>query len=133
MNVVLDTNILVSAVWSPGKTAGDILVAALSGRFNIFYDLRIIEEYFRVLHYPKFGFEDWEIDAVLEPIVKYGTVIAAKPAPDVAFTDESDRKFYEVAKTAGAILVTGNMKHYPSDGIAMSTSDFHALLNRTKA
>ena len=52
MNVVLDTNILVSAAWSPGKTASDILVAALSGQFNIFYDLRIIEEYFRVMYYP---------------------------------------------------------------------------------
>lgn len=131
MNAVLDTNILVSAAWSPGKTAGDILTAAVSGRFSIYYDLRIIEEYFRVMHYPKFGFEDWEIDAVLEPIVKYGNVIAANPAPDIVFIDESDRKFYEVAKTADAILVTGNLRHYPSDGIAMSTSDFHALLNRT--
>ena len=131
MNVVLDTNILVSAAWSPGKTASDILSAAFSGQFSIYYDLRIIEEYFRVMHYPKFGFEDWEIDAVLEPIVKYGIVIAAKPIPNVVFTDESDRKFYEVAKTANAILVTGNLKHYPSDGIAMGTADFHALLNRT--
>ena len=132
MNVVLDTNILVSAAWSPGKTASDILSAAFSGQFSIYYDLRIIEEYFRVMHYPKFGFKDWEIDAVLEPIVKYGIVIAANPIPDVVFTDESDRKFYEVAKTANAILVTGNLKHYPSDGIAMGTADFHALLNRTK-
>ena len=131
MNVVLDTNILVSAAWSPGKTASDILSAAFSGQFSIYYDLRIIEEYFRVMHYPKFGFKDWEIDAVLEPIVKYGIVIAANPIPDVVFTDESDRKFYEVAKTANAILVTGNLKHYPSDGIAMGTADFHALLNRT--
>ena len=130
MNVVLDTNILVSAAWSPGKTASDILCAAFSGRFNIYYDLRMIEEYIRVMHYPKFGFEDWEIDAVLEPIVKYGNVIAAEPVLDVVFTDESDRKFYEVAKTANAILVTGNLKHYPSDGIAMGTSDFHVLLNR---
>ena len=132
MNVVLDTNILVSAAWSPGKTASDILSAAFSGQFSIYYDLRIIEEYFRVMHYPKFGFKDWEIDAVLEPIVKYGIVIAANPIPDVVFTDESDRKFYEVAKTANAILVTGNLKHYPSDGIAMGTADFHALMNRTK-
>ena len=131
MNVVLDTNILVSAAWSPRKTASDILSAAFSGQFSIYYDLRIIEEYFRVMHYPKFGFKDWEIDAVLEPIVKYGIVIAANPIPDVVFTDESDRKFYEVAKTANAILVTGNLKHYPSDGIAMGTADFHALLNRT--
>ena len=128
MNVVLDTNILVSAAWPPGKTASDILSAAFSGQFSIYYDLRIIEEYFRVMHYPKFGFKDWEIDAVLEPIVKYGIVIAANPIPDVVFTDESDRKFYEVAKTANAILVTGNLKHYPSVG----TADFHALMNRTK-
>ena len=131
MNVVLDTNILVSAAWSPGKTASDILSAAFSGQFSIYYDLRIIEEYFRVMHYSKFGFEDWEIDAVLVPIVKYGNIIAAKPIPNVVSTDESDRKFYEVAKTANAILVTGNLKHYPSDGIAMGTADFHALLNRT--
>ena len=130
MNVVLDTNILVSAAWSPGKTASDILVAALSGRFKIYYDLRIIEEYIRVMHYPKYGFEDWEIDAVLEPILKYGTVIAAKPIPDVVFADESDRKFYEVAITVNAILVTGDLKHYPQDGSIMSTSDFHALLNQ---
>ena len=91
MNVDLDTNILVSAARSPGKTASDILIATFSGRLNIFYDLRMMEEFFHVMHYPKFGFEDWEIDAVLEPIVKYGTVIAAEPVTDIVFTDESDR------------------------------------------
>lgn len=128
MNVVLDTNVLVSAAWSPGRKAGDILASAVSGRFNLFYDYRIIEEYLRVMHYPKFGFQDWEIDAVLEPIIKYGTAVVADPLKTIDFPDESDRKFYEVAKTAGAILVTGNLRHYPSDGIAMSLSDFHALI-----
>lgn len=128
MNVVLDTNVLVSAAWSPGRKAGDILASAVSGRFNLFYDYRIIEEYLRVMHYPKFGFQDWEIDAVLEPIIKYGTAVVADPVKTIDFPDEYDRKFYEVAKTAGAILVTGNLRHYPSDGIAMSLSDFHALI-----
>ena len=30
MNIVLDTNILVSALWSPGKNAGEILNGVFS-------------------------------------------------------------------------------------------------------
>ena len=124
MNVVLDTNILVSAALSPGRNASEILLAAITGKFDIYFDYRIAEEYYRVMQYPKFGFEKWEIDAILEPIIKCGRVIVADPEKDIPFTDESDRKFYEVAKTARSILVTGNLKHYPSDGIAISPSDF---------
>lgn len=31
------------------------------------------------------------------------------------FADEDDKKFYEVANTAGAYLVTGNLKHFPTE------------------
>ena len=70
----------------------------------------------------------WEIDAILDPLLKHGIPIHAETIQGIQFTDESDRKFYEVAKTIGAILVTGNLKHYPADGTALSPSDFLALL-----
>ena len=54
MNIVLDTNVLVSAVWSPGRNAGSILNAVFTRRFTPCYDHRILEEYDRVLHYRKF-------------------------------------------------------------------------------
>lgn len=38
MNVVLDTNILVSAAWSPGKNASNILLAVFTGKLTAYYD-----------------------------------------------------------------------------------------------
>ena len=109
MNIVLDTNILISAAWSPGRNASNILNAVFARKFTACYDYRILEEYHRVLHYPKFKFYEWEINAILEPMIKNGISV---------------RKFYEVAKNCNAILVTGNLAHYPSDSIIMSPSDF---------
>ena len=39
MNIVLDTNVLVSALWSPGRKPGEIVAAAIMGCFNLCYDL----------------------------------------------------------------------------------------------
>lgn len=116
MNIVLDTNILVSAVWSPGRNATKILEAVFMRRFTACYDYRIIEEYQRVLHYPKFKFTESEIDSVLEPIIKNGISVIPEAIKDIPFErDETDRKFYEAAKFCNAVLVTGNLIHYPED------------------
>ena len=45
--------------------------------------------------------------------------------PQVPFTDESDRVFYEVAKFCRAPLVTGNLKHYPQDDCIVTLSEFY--------
>ena len=125
MNIVLDTNILVSAAWSPGRNASDILHAAFSRKFTVCYDYRILEEYDRVLHYPKLKFSDWEINSILDPLIKNGISVVADPIPDVPFEwDETDRKFFEVAKYCHAILISGNLAHYPSEPDIMSPADF---------
>lgn len=124
MNIVLDTNVLVSAIWSPGRNAGDILNTVFARRFTVCYDYRILDEYYRVLHYKKFPFSEWEINSVLEPIIKNGFSVIADPIPNVPFTDESDRKFYEVCKFCHAVLITGNSKHYPTEPCITTMSDF---------
>jgi len=125
MNIVLDTNILVSAAWSPGRNASDILHAAFSRKFTVCYDYRILEEYDRVLHYPKLKFSDWEINSILDPLIKNGISVVADPISDVPFErDETDRKFFEVAKYCHAILISGNLAHYPSEPDIMSPADF---------
>ncbi len=116
MNVVLDTNILVSAAWSPGRNASKILEAVFMRRFTVCYDYRITEEYRRVLHYPKFKFTDNIIDAILEPVIRNGICVIPDKIDDIPFErDETDKKFYEVAKFCSAVLVTGNLAHYPED------------------
>jgi hypothetical protein len=42
----------------------------------------------------------------------------------VPFVDESDKKFYEVAKCCNAMLITGNIRHFPADGTAILPADF---------
>lgn len=125
MNIVLDTNILISAAWSPGRNATKILEAVFMKRFTVCYDYRILEEYHHVLHYPKFKFTESEIDSVLEPIVKNGISVIPDPIKDISFErDETDRKFYEVAKFCNAVLVTGNLVHYPQDKDIILPAEF---------
>lgn len=126
MNVVLDTNVLFSAMLSPGRKAYNILQSVFFGDFQIVFDARIMDEYEKVLHYKKFGFNESDIADVLSPIREYGLQILAHPLRDSKFNDETDRKFLEVAKSAKAVLVTGNLKHFPEDPSIMSVSDFHA-------
>ena len=125
MNVVLDTNVLVSALWSSDSKPGYIVNAVIAGRFTACYDYRILDEYERVLRRAKFGFLPWEVDYLLEPIVRGGLSVVPEPLIDIPFVDESDRKFLEVARFCDAVLITGNMKHYPQDAQIMTVAEFY--------
>lgn len=125
MNVVLDTNVLVSALWSADSKPGYIVNAVIAGRFTACYDYRILDEYERVLRRAKFGFLPWEVDYLLEPIVRGGLSVVPEPLIDIPFVDESDRKFLEVARFCDAVLITGNMKHYPQDAQIMTVAEFY--------
>lgn len=128
MNVVLDTNVLVSALWTPNGKAAYILNSVLTGKLNICHDYRILEEYRNVLNRPKFHFQQWQINYLLDTINRDGFSIVPSPITNIPFTDESDRKFLEVAVSGNAILVTGNLKHYPFDPCIMPVADFYDLL-----
>ena len=104
---------------------GYVVNAVIAGRFTACYDYRILDEYERVLRRAKFGFLPWEVDYLLEPIVRGGLSVVPEPLIDIPFADESDRKFLEVAKCCDAVLVTGNMKHYPQDAQIMTVAEFY--------
>lgn len=123
MLVVIDTNILVSALWSKSGAPARILSLIISGGLIPCYDYRILSEYRDVLSRPKFKFTDSEINALLDWIVETGRQVIAEPL-NVDFTDESDKKFYEVAKFCDAKLITGNIKHFPNDKLVLSVPDF---------
>lgn len=123
MFVVLDTNVLVSALLSPGGKPAYILKQFIDGDFILCYDERIIREYSEVLSRPKFRFRSETVNTLIECIRAAG--LAVTPAPlSVPFTDEADKKFYEVAKHCNATLVTGNLKHFPQDPLVKSVQEF---------
>lgn len=123
MLVVVDTNILVSALWSRNGAPARVLSMIIGGGIIPCYDYRILSEYRDVLKRPKFKFSDGEINALLDWIVDKGNSVIAKPLK-VDFTDKADKKFYEVAKFCGAKLITGNIKHFPDDELVMTVSEF---------
>lgn len=123
MLVVLDTNILVSSLWSKDGAPAKIVSMILQGILVPCYDCRILREYRDVLLRPKFQFAPHEVNVLLDWIEISGEPIIAKTS-QTFFEDKADKKFFEVALTCEAILITGNLKHFPKSPLIQSASEF---------
>jgi putative PIN family toxin of toxin-antitoxin system len=124
MTVVLDTNVLVSALINPAGVPATILSLLLNGKLTVLYDNRILGEYREVLSRHKFHFNSGLILHLLDYIRHEGEFVAVEPMR-VASVSEDDRMFYEVAKTGKAqFLVTGNKKHFPNEAIVKTPKEF---------
>ena len=113
MRVVLDTNIVVSAMLSPAGTAADVLRLALHRHVLLCVSEAILEEYEGVLRRPKFRRPPQVVSAFMKSI--RAVAEKAEPTKTLAVsTDEADNRFLECAEAAGAdYLVTGNKQHFP--------------------
>ena len=124
--VVLDTNVLVSALLSNGPPAAIIDLAA-EGKLTPFYNDLIISEYCDVLQRPKFGFHYTQVSRLINNIIRAGIATEANISSLIHISDEDDRIFFDTAKNSGAILITGNVKHFPLESFIVSPSQFLKL------
>lgn len=112
MFVVLDTNVLVSALITPFGNSARILDMVISGNIKILYDDRILTEYQEVLLRKKFGFKKDDVDTLLEYIEKEGLKISSNIVTE-PIIDKGDLPFIEVALSGNAdALITGNKRHF---------------------
>lgn len=112
--VVIDTNIIVSALYSPKGMAYSFLIDALDGKYEVVLTESIYSEYLRVLHKPKFSFDEETIEGVLGGLQSHAIWIEVNEQDyPAAMTDLTDVPFYVAARATGARLVTGNIRHYP--------------------
>ena len=123
LKVVLDTNVLVSALWSPAGNASTIVNLVLADKIIPCFDQRILNEYKVVLSRPRLAFPVGQVDELLTEITGRGLSVTVYPSA-VAMPDEADRKFYDTAKYCEAYLVTGNSRHYPNDPLVISPARF---------
>lgn len=112
MRVVLDTNVLVSALIRPGSVPAQVLDSVLAGELVLLHDARILEEYRDVLSRPKFALDPVDVAVVLQVLETQG-----EPVPGARFQgllpDAGDQPFADVAFTGQAdALITGNTKHF---------------------
>ena len=124
--VVTDTNVLVSALLSPLGNPAKIHKMFLAGLLTLVYSSEILDEYQNVLSRPRLKIPENEIEIVFSAMKQYGERIKPLPSTD-EMIDESDRIFYDAAKSAGAYLITGNMRHYPQASFILTPKDFLEL------
>ncbi len=114
MIVVLDTNVLVSALLSPFQAPARVLDLVLSGEIDVVVDDRIMAEYREVLARSKFGFDARSVHDLLDYFEHAGVAVQAMPLT-IDLPDPDDSIFVEAAASAKAILVSGNLRHYPPE------------------
>jgi len=112
VRVVLDTNVLASALMTPGGVCSRILRLVYDQAVQICVDERIVEEYESVLSRPRFRLDREDIDETIEVIRAYAQTVTPMPLP-VELPDPADLSFLEVAAQGDAVLVTGNKRHFP--------------------
>lgn len=113
MNIVLDTNVLVSAILSPHGSPAAVLRTLLTERVRLCFDERILSEYRTVLFRDKFAFDRDIVEELLGFMERAGTPILTEPL-DLSLPDPEDQMFIEVAVFSKAdFLVTGNLRHFP--------------------
>jgi putative PIN family toxin of toxin-antitoxin system len=124
MKAVVDTNVIVSALMNANGTPAKILSLILNGKIKILYDNRIIFEYIDVLSRQEFGFPKETVNDIIDYLKHDGEFVNAEYLKR-KFTDETDKKFYEVYKSGKAkYLITGNIKHFPKEETIIVPKDF---------
>jgi putative PIN family toxin of toxin-antitoxin system len=124
MKIVLDTNVLVSALINPKGMPAKILNMILNGKLITLYDNRIMGEYRVVLSRKKFNFPIEIIEPLLDFIKYEGEFIASDPLK-THFTDEDDKMFLELAISGNAeYLITVNTKHFPAGNYIVTPKVF---------
>lgn len=122
MRVVLDTNVVISALLSPHGAPAQVLDLVLAGELAALVDDRILDEYRAVAGRPRFAFAAADVARVFDALDALAEHVVARPI-DVALADVDDLPFLEVALAGRAdALVTGTGRHFvPTRGTHTGT------------
>lgn len=115
---VIDTNVLVSAMLRWDSVPGCVLEHAFVGDIIPLLNEQVLKEYIEVLRRPKFRFDEEKINIIIDEMMRRGIFVDAEDT-GVTLPDPKDAVFYEIVmekrKNDNAFLVTGNIKHFPTE------------------
>lgn len=118
MFVVIDTNIIVSALLKSNSNPRTILDFVFKRKLIPVVNEAILKEYKEVLKRKKFNFETTLINLLFEELKPLWKYIEA-PIIKVDNCDKNDLVFYSIYKKQSEIietyLITGNLKHFPTE------------------
>ena len=118
VQIVLDTNVLVSGLISAGTPPGRIIDGMRGDEIQLCIDDRIFGEYREVLTRPELArwIHPEDSSAILDHIRNSAQFfIGALTIPGLP--DPDDAPFAEVATMGSVPLATGNVKHFPRETV----------------
>lgn len=127
-NVIIDTNIIVSALATSKNDSPVIQVMKLfyDDKITVYYSDDIISEYKRVLSRKEFKLDKGFIGNFINIFKNKAKFINPKGIKD-ELIDNTDIPFYALVldkRIFDAKLLTGNIKHYPKKDFIMTAEEF---------
>lgn len=111
--LVLDTNVVVSALLKPQGLEDQVLRLGLAGKAHICISPAVLAEYTLVLSRPRFKLQPQEVTTALDKLRQASTVVRPAFALNVC-RHGPDNRFLECAEAAASdYLVTGNTRDFP--------------------
>ena len=128
---VIDTNVLVSSQITHHDDAStrQVVKAVFDGYVTPIVTQAILAEYQDVLLRPKLHLQEDVAATIVSHFSRYGLFVEPMHYSD-GLPDEKDRIFLEAAlaaQDAGAVLITGNKRHFPDVDFVLTPSEFIAL------
>ena len=115
MLVVLDTNVIISALLSPGGPPAEIVRRWEGDEFEVVTSLPLIAELERVLAYPQvrryLKVSEDEIATFVRRMRTVATVVEPQMTLDVIEADPDDNRVLECAATGGAAYIVSGDEH----------------------
>lgn len=142
--VVIDTNVLVSAMLSNSKAPFSVLELVEKGNLIPIFDKRMLNEHYEVFHYDKFKdprhlITDEMLRNTIYTLVKNGIFIndvdTIKQELYDIMPDKDDIPFFEVKESSQefeSMLVTGNTDDYPipNDSCIVTAKELLVILQQ---
>ena len=130
--VVIDTNVLVSALLSSKKDSATVQVMekVLKKEIIPLYSKEILDEYRNVLHRKKFNFSENVVNYMISAIENFG-ILKNPREVEITLTDMKDLPFYRIIlDNEESYLITGNLKHFPKNNRIISAREFLNLIDK---
>ena len=128
---VIDTNVVVSSMLKSSSLPGKVMDYVIDGTIIPFLNQEILNEYKEVLSRNEFGFEESDINELIQQLTDTG-IMLDRTNTDFAFTDSDDAVFYEIVLTARqsneSYLVTGNIRHFPAEPFVVTPREMIEII-----
>jgi putative PIN family toxin of toxin-antitoxin system len=110
LRVVLDTNVLVSAIISDGKLR-ELLRKGIANQFSILTSDLILRELSVVLSRPKFKTNEDEINGIIRTLLRSVEIVSVKSKLEAVKQDPKDNIIIETAYDGNADVIVSGDSH----------------------